>query len=303
VSVSAQPAKEADKHTMNKGAAPEPEDDLDEGAMTFWEHLDELRKRLVYSVVAFIVCCIVAWEVREHLLAFLVKPFAESWAAQGLPGKPTLHFGAPGAAFTAYLRLSLLGGICLAAPVIFYQLWSFIAPGLYAREKRFVIPFVVLSTLLFVGGGLFGWRTAFPITFDYFLSLSGSVGGQGLTVTPTIMMGDYIEFVSHMLIAFGVIFELPLVILFLSIAGVVNYLTLIRFGRWFVLIAVIAAGLFTPPEVTSQLLMAVPLIVLYFLSIGLAYLFGKKPTDEQRAAYAKAREEARAARAARSAKG
>jgi sec-independent protein translocase protein TatC len=258
---------------------------LEEKPMTFWEHLDELRKRLIRSVLAFIVGCVAAWELREEILAFLVKPFAESWTAQGLTGAPTLHFDAPGAAFTAYVRMSMLGGLALAAPVIFYQLWSFIAPGLYAKEKRFVIPFVLLSSVLFVGGGLFGWKAAFPITFDYFLSMSGAVGSQHLTITPTVMIGQYLDFVSQMLLAFGLIFELPLVLLFLSIAGLINYLHLIKFGRWFVLVAFVVAAIATPPDVTSQLVMAIPMLVLYVVSIGLAFLFGKSPTDAQREAF------------------
>ena len=262
---------------------------IDTKSMTFWEHLEELRKRLLRSILAFLGGCIVAWELRERLLGFLVKPFAESWVAQKIPGTPSLHFGAPGAAFAVYMKLAMMGGVGIAAPVIFYQLWSFIAPGLYAREKRFVIPFVLLSTLLFVGGGLFGWRTAFPITFDYFLGLSGSLEGADVQITPTVMMGEYLDFVSQLLLCFGIIFELPLLLLFLSMAGIVNYLQLIHFGRWFVLVAFVVAAIATPPDVTSQCLMAVPMCLLYVVSIGLAYLFGKPPTEAQRAAYKKSR--------------
>ncbi len=265
-----------------KKAAAANEDLEPEGKpMTFWEHLEELRKRLIWSILAFIGACVAAWEIRERILAVLVKPFHDSWRAQHIPGDPTLHFGAPGAAFVAYVKLSMIGGAALAAPLIFYQLWSFVAPGLYAREKKYIIPFVVFSSLLFVGGGYFGWRTAFPITFDYFLSMSGTVGDQGVTITPTVMMGEYLDFVSQLLLGFGLIFELPLFLLFLSIAGIVNYLTLWRFGRWFVLVAFVVAAIITPPDATSQLLMAIPMCVLYFLSIGLAYVFGKKPTAEQ----------------------
>jgi sec-independent protein translocase protein TatC len=214
-----------------------------------------------------------------------VKPFSDSWHAQHIAGDATLHFGAPGAAFVAYMKLSMIGGTAIAAPIIFYQLWSFIAPGLYAREKKFVIPFVLFSTILFVGGGFFGWRSAFPITFDYFLSMAGSIGSQHVTITPTVMMGDYIDFVTQMLLCFGIIFEIPLLILFLSMAGIVNYLQLIRFARWYILVAFIVAAIATPPDATSQCLMAIPMCLLYVFSIGLAYVFGKKPTEEQREAY------------------
>jgi sec-independent protein translocase protein TatC len=259
--------------------------------MSFWEHLDELRKRLVRSVLVFFLACVVGWEVREKLLHFLTVPFVEAWKSEGLAGNPSLHFGAPAAAFVAYFKLSMLGGAALASPFIFYQLWAFIAPGLYAREKKFVIPFVLFSTLLFVGGGLFGWRAAFPISFGYFLSMAGTVGsGEGVTITPTVMMGDYLDFVAQLLLGFGIIFEIPLIVLFLSIAGVINYLQLILFGRWFVLVAFIVAALLTPPELTSQLVMAVPMCLLYVLSIGLAYVFGRPPTEAQREAYKKRKE-------------
>lgn len=254
-------------------------------AMSFWEHLDELRGRLLWSIGTFLAACGVAWTARERILAFLVKPFADSWQAQHLPGPAALHFGAPGAAFVAYLKLSMIGGVVLAAPLLFYQLWAFVAPGLYAREKRFVIPFVVTSSGLFVGGGYFGWRAAFPLAFNYFLSMAGTVGVQGVTITPTVMMDAYLDFVMQMLLAFGVVFEIPLFITFLAMAGMVNYLQLIKFGRWFILISFVVAAVMTPPDVTSQLLMALPMCLLYFLSIGLAYVLGKKPTAEQREAY------------------
>jgi sec-independent protein translocase protein TatC len=278
---------------------PETNEELDEsGTMTFWEHLDELRKRLTWSVLAFIVCCIVAWEFRERMLGMLTKPYVDAWIAQKVPGSPSLHFGAPAAAFMAYLELSLLGGLGLAAPIVFYQLWSFVAPGLYAREKKFVVPFVVLSSGLFVGGGWFGWRTAFPVTFDYFLGLSGTLEGQGISIVPTVMMGEYIDFSVRMLIAFGLIFELPLFLTFLALAGIVNYLHLIRFFRWFVLVAVAAGAVLTPGDAISlQLLMTAPLCGLYLLSVALAYLFGKKPTQEQRDRYKREAEEARQKRA------
>ncbi|MBK8258940.1 MAG: twin-arginine translocase subunit TatC [Polyangiaceae bacterium] len=272
-----------------KAAPSEQEIPEDDRPMTFWEHLDELRKRLVYSVIAFVAAIFVAWEVREPVLNALTKPFVDAWHEQKIKGDPNLNFAEPGAGFSANLQASILVGIALAAPVIFYQLWAFIAPGLYAREKKFVIPFVILSTLLFVGGGYFGWIAAFPIAFNYFLGFSGSLGTAGLQIQPTIMLDKYLDFVVQMLLAFGIIFELPLFILFMAIAGIVNYLQLIKFGRWFILVAVLLAGVLTPPDVTSQLIMAVPLIVLYFVSIGLAYVFGKKPTEEQRKAFWAAR--------------
>jgi sec-independent protein translocase protein TatC len=252
--------------------------------MTFWEHLEELRRRLVWSVVAFFVGCFAAWEVHEQLFEVLRKPFDQAWVAQKLAGPPAFHFNSPQGSFIAFFRLSMIGGFALAAPFVFYQVWAFIAPGLYAKEKRYIIPFVLLSTMLFLGGGYFGWRVAFPISFSYFLSLSGESSGGGVIV-PTIMMSEYIDFCTQMLLGFGLVFELPMLLLFLSIAGLINYLHLIAFGRYFILVAFIVAAIFTPPDVPDQLAMAVPMCILYGVSIGLVYLFGKKPTEEQKAAF------------------
>jgi sec-independent protein translocase protein TatC len=251
------------------------------GKMTIWEHLDELRSRVTRALISYLVGASVAWAYRDPILAWLWKPYADSWRAQNIPGEPTLNFAAPSDAFKAYFKLSLLGGMMIAAPIIFYQLWAYIAPGLYKKEKKIVLPFVFFSTFLFVGGGLFGWRIAFPFTFEYLLGLAGEAQTAGLAIRPVVMIGEYLDFVSQMLLAFGLIFELPLFILFLSIAGIVNYLQLIRFGRWFVLIAFVVGAILTPPDTTTQIAMSVPLCVLYFISIGLAYLFGKRPSKEE----------------------
>ena len=262
---------------VTQAASPDPAEV--EHKMTIWEHLDELRSRLVKALIAYIVGASVAWSYREPILAWLWKPFADSWRATGIKDDPALNFAAPSDIFKAYFKLSLMGGLLIAAPVIFYQLWSYVAPGLYKKEKKIVIPFVFFSTVLFVGGGLFGWRVAFPITFEYFLGL---VGNDPTTVIrPVVMMPEYLDFVSQMLLAFGIVFELPLLILFLSIAGVVNYLQLLRFARWFVLVAFAIGAVVTPPDMGSQIAMSVPLILLYMVSIGLAYLFGKRPSKEQ----------------------
>jgi sec-independent protein translocase protein TatC len=248
----------------------------DASAMTFWEHLAELRLRIIKMALAFLIGAVVAWVAREPLLQWLTEPFVRAWNAGELGGKAALHFPAPTSLFMAYVKLSLLGGIVLSLPVILYQLWSFVAPGLYSREKRLAIPFVVSSCGLFAGGGYFGWRVAFPIAFQYLLGFSGPIGGSGFEVKPTVMIGDYIEFVTRMLIAFGLVFELPVVIFFLSIAGLINHRHLIKFGRYFVVIAFIVGAIVTPPDITSQFLLAVPLCVLYVVGIGIAWIFGRK---------------------------
>jgi len=260
-------------------------DDPGENTMSFWEHLEELRRRIFKMMAAFVVGAALGWVFRERLLTILTEPFVRAWANGHVNGKASLHFPAPASLFIAYVKLALLAGFVMALPIILYQVWAFVSPGLYSKEKRYALPFVVASCGLFALGGYFGWRVAFPIAFQYLLGFSGPVGAQGFQVTPTVMIGDYIQFVTQMLLAFGSVFELPVLVFFLSVAGLVNHRNLIKFGRYFVVIAFALSAVLTPPDITSQFLLAVPLCVLYIISIGIAYIFGKKPekTPENKA--------------------
>lgn len=248
----------------------------DEPVMTFWEHLDELRKRLLYAGGAFLAGAVCAWFYRESILEWLSTPFLKAWNEGKLAGSAALHFPAPQSLFLAYIKMALIGGFVLALPIILFQLWAFISPGLYSREKKLAIPFVVSSCALFAGGALFGWKIAFPVAFQYLLGFGGPIGHSGMAVQPTVMIDEYVSFVSRMLLAFGVVFELPVVVFFLSVAGVVNHHHLIKFGRYFVVIAFVIGAVITPPDPTSQFLLAIPLCVLYAISIGIAWIFGKK---------------------------
>jgi len=245
--------------------------------MTFWEHLEELRSRLVKSIIAVCLGVALAWIYRQPLLAWLTRPFVLAWQKDKLGPIATLHFGSPAALFVGYVKLSVIGGCVFALPVILYQLWAFVAPGLYSKEKRLALPFVVCSCALFAAGGWFGWRVAFPVAFRYLLGFSGQVAGTALSVTPTVMIDDYLTFVGRMLVAFGLVFELPIVVFFLAIAGIVNYRQLIRYARHFIVAAFLLAAIVTPPDVVSQLLLAIPLCVLYAVSIVVAWAVGAKP--------------------------
>ena len=244
--------------------------------MTFWEHLAELRSRLIKMMIAFVLGAAVAWFFKEQLLLWLVRPFIDAWNEGKTEGQAALHFPAPHALFISYVKLSMLAGLIVAFPIILYQLWAFIAPGLYSRERRFAIPFVASSTVLFAVGGYFGWKVAFPIAFQYLLGFSGPVGSEGFEVKPTVMIGDYIEFVARMLMAFGATFQLPVLVFFLSVAGFVNARDLVRFARYFVVVAFAVAAIITPPDIASQFLLAGPLCLLYVVSIGIAMIFSRK---------------------------
>lgn len=250
------------------------EEILDEG-MTFWEHLEELRSRLLKMLVAAGIGGAAAWFIRERILLWLVKPYRDAWQDLNFNTPPQLNFPDPAGLFIAYLKLSLIGGLVMALPIMFYQLWAFVAPGLYSREKRFAIPFVVASTGLFASGAYFGMTFVFPVAFRYLLGFAGTV--EGFQVNPVIMVEEYINFIARMLLAFGTVFELPVVVFFLSVAGIVNHTHLIKFFRYFIVLAFLIAAVITPPDLMSQFMLAVPLCILYVLSIGIAYLFRKKP--------------------------
>lgn len=219
---------------------------------------------------------IITWSFKERLMEVLVHPLTIAWRHLGL-GAPQLHFANPVDPFVAYLQISMVGAVLLCSPWIFWQLWAFVAPGLYRREKRLAIPFVLASTLCFAGGSLFGYLVVFPLGFETLLSFAGMLPNQSLRLQPTLMIHEYLGFALRMLLAFGVVFEVPVVITFLAAIGMVNWRQLLRFSRWWVLIASIIAAVLTPPDVGSQLLMLGPLVALYFVGIGFAALVGKAP--------------------------
>lgn len=255
----------------------DPENDI---KMTIWEHLGELRGRLVKASMALFVTTLVCWVFHEKLLAWLEAPYRVAWSAKFAGDPPELQTLAPQHIFVNYMQLSLVFGVVLAAPVIFYQLWAFISPGLYAREKRYIIPFVLFSSALFLSGVAFAYYVAFPFSFEYFFSLLGEVGGVKITVRPTVEY--YLDFTTSMLLAFGCVFELPLFIAFLAMAGIVTPKQLVKFGRWAVLVAFIVGAIITPgPEVSSQLAVSLALVVLYFLSVGVSFFVAPKRATEE----------------------
>ena len=251
-----------------------------ERTMTFWEHLAELRARLIKAVLAFAVASIVVWCFREPLLLWATAPFVEAWKEGGLPGEARLHFSAPAALFIAYLKLSMMGGLVVSLPFVLYQAWAFIAPGLYANEKRYALPFVLTSSGLFATGAFFCFKIVFPNAFRYLLSFGGVMKGTSFEVMPTVMIDEYINFSLRMLVAFGIVFELPVLVFFLSIAGIVTHRHLIKFARYFIVIAFVIGAVLTPPDPASQIFLAVPLMLLYAVSIVVAFIFGRRGRSE-----------------------
>jgi sec-independent protein translocase protein TatC len=261
----------------------------DDGSMSLWGHLEELRSRLVRMLLAFVTGSIACWLYKERILKWLTLPYEIAFREINQTAQPALHFGSPAALFLAYLHLSALAGFIIALPMVLYQLWAFIAPGLYSREKRFAVPFVLSSCLLFGGGSYFGWAFASPAAFRFLLSFMrvapapGSGPPQdpaGFTqVLPTIMIGDYLDFVTRIFLAFGITAELPILAAFLAVAGLITHRHLIQFFRYFIVIAFVISAIVTPPDLFSQILLAVPLIGLYALSIAIVWLIAQSRTN------------------------
>jgi sec-independent protein translocase protein TatC len=246
--------------------------------MTLWDHLEELRRRVIKAALGVLVGTLAAWGFRERALSWLVAPYQHAWMAHF--NKPlVLQTLAPADAFLGYFELSLTAGVCAAAPVVFYQLWAFVSPGLYGKEKRLIVPFVFFSTTLFLSGVAFAYYVAFPFTFNYFLSLLGPVR-EGVELTQIVTLEFFLDFTTRFLLAFGAVFELPLFIAFLVLANIVTPKQLLRFGRWATVLAFVVGAVVTPgPEVTSQLAVSSALVGLYFLSIPIAYLLRRKPAE------------------------
>lgn len=245
--------------------------------MTIWEHLGELRVRIIRSSLGMIITTIVAWTYRVRILAWIERPYEEAWRSHGLPGPPELQNITPGGQFAGYLQLAMTTGAVAAAPIIFYQLWAFISPGLYRKEKRLVVPFVFFSSALFLSGVAFGYFIAFPVMLNYFFSLLGPISAGGAVLTQRTTFESYLDFSTRILVACGGVFELPLLIAFLAIAGIVTPQQLLKFGRWAILASFIIGAIISPgPDVSSQIVMSAPLILLYFVSVGIAFLVAKR---------------------------
>jgi sec-independent protein translocase protein TatC len=258
-----------------------PEDDV---KMTIWEHLAELRTRLMRAAIGVLLGAIVAWNFKEKLLNWLQKPWENQWHERKLPGTPELQTLGPADVFVHYLQMSLLAGVVGATPIIFYQLWAFISPGLYRKEKRFIVPFVFFSTTLFLSGVAFAYYVAFPFFFNYMFSLLGPIGGAdgGTVLTQRPTLEYYLDFVTHMLLGFGFVFELPLFICFLTFAGIVTPQQLWKFSRWAIILSFAVGAFITPgPEVSSQIAVSGALVALYFLSVGLSFLIVRNKEKEK----------------------
>jgi len=253
--------------------APEPEEsELDDGRMPFLEHLKELRTRLRNAAAFFLLGFIGSWFYAEEIYAWLRAPLEHAWARHpNLGPTAVMSFGSVVEPFWVYMSVALWAGIFVSSPFIFYQIWKFIAPGLYKNERNTGVVFAILSALFFVAGALFCYFFVLEQLFTFLL------GYADKHTHPTLFMTEYLDLTRNMMLAFGAVFELPILIYFLARIGLVTHRGLWKFNRWFIVIAFIIGAILTPsPDVVSQVMMATPMIVLYNLSIIVAWLVVRK---------------------------
>ncbi len=243
------------------------QDDLElesSAKMSFLDHLDELRRRLIVSVSAIGVGFVACFSFSEKIFDFLSVPLIQHLAG----GK--LVFTNPTDPFTIYMKVALLAGVFLSSPVVLTQVWLFISPGLYAREKKLALPFIFSTTLLFLLGGAFAYKIALPMSFRFLINL-------GSSFTPMVTITEYLDLILTVILGCAIIFQIPILIFFLTIFGIVNARFLLRNLRYAILIIFVVAAVLTPTsDIPNMLIFSTPMVLLYLVGILVSWIFGKK---------------------------
>ncbi len=241
-----------------------PEEELNGKQMSFLEHLEELRQRLMHSIIGIVAAAGVCFAFHQRIYDFLAQPITGTLARLHLHA--SLVYINPVDPFNLYIKISLLAGLFVACPYVLYQIWLFISPGLYRHEKRYIWPFVLLTSSLFIAGGFFAWRFAFPAALEFLVRF-------GDKFTPMIEINEYLDLALQVIVAVGLIFELPVVIMVLSFFGIVTPRFLWKNLRYAILItAVLAAAIIPSNDLASIFIVWIPLVALYLLSILLSWL-------------------------------
>ena len=238
---------------------------MEEDKLPVTDHLEELRRRLIKCLLAVAVGFALSYSFSRQIFDVLTWPLM-----QAMPEDGKLIYTSLQEAFITYLKISFFAGIFVATPVIFYQIWKFVMPGLYADERRYVLPFVLTACLFFIMGAAFAFFVAFPFGFRFFLGFTT----ENIQALPS--MKEYLSLCMSLLMAFGITFELPVVMFFLARMGIVNHLMLRRYRKYAFLAITILAAVLTPPDILSMTLLGIPLYLLFELSVVVTYLFGKK---------------------------
>lgn len=232
--------------------------------MTFLEHLEELRKRIFYSFIILICAVIPAWFFSKDLYNILARP-----VTQFLPEGKKLAFTSLTAPFMLYIKVSFLAALFFTSPFIFFQVWMFVAPGLYRREKKYVIPFVLFTSFFFLGGAVFAYFVVFPFACNFFL-------GMGSEFDPVITVDQYFGLALRVILGIALVFELPTLAFFLSKIGLITAKMMIKYFKYAILVIFIIAAIITPtPDMVTQSIIAVPMLGLYGISILIALLVGR----------------------------
>ncbi len=241
----------------------------EESKMPLFQHLEELRTRVLICCLAVAIGFVISYFFSSRIFEILMRPWINAMPA-GLPAK--LIYTAPHEAFFVYMKLSFIAGTLLSAPVILWQIWKFIAPGLYENEKKYMLPVILCSCFCFASGVLFGYFVVIPVAFKFFASFASEY------ITPMLRTTEYLSFANKMLLCFGIAFQMPVFAFFLAKMGVLSAGFLKRKRKWAIVLIFVAAAVLTPsPDVVSQLLMAAPLLVLYEASVWIVHFFGGKP--------------------------
>ncbi|MBM4385127.1 MAG: twin-arginine translocase subunit TatC [Deltaproteobacteria bacterium] len=250
---------------------------MDDKALPLTEHLAELRGRIGKILLAWVLATTAAWFYSEEIFRALLEPAITALGPDG--GK--LQAISPAEIFFTYLKTALLVGFVAAAPVVFWQIWAFIAPGLYPSEKKAALPFVAVSTALFAGGALFAHQLVFPKVFSFFASFRSDF------VDPSWAMREVFSLTTQLILAFGVCFEMPVVVFFLALSGIVTPRQLFGWTKYAVLVSFVIAAVLTPtPDVVTQTLLAGPLIALYLLGVAVAWVVTPRAKSEEKSAVA-----------------
>jgi sec-independent protein translocase protein TatC len=236
--------------------------------MGFLDHLEELRRRLVYSIAAIAVGFFACWGFREKIYAVMQKPIMDALKSHGMPDK--LVYLNPVDPFNLYIKIAALAGLFLTSPFVLYQVWMFISPGLYRNEKRYVMPFMASTIALFSVGGYFGYRIVYPRALDFLI-------GFGSQFQPMITISEYTSLFLSIILGMGLIFEMPILIFFLALMGIVSAGFMWKNFRYAILLIFIVAAIVTPsPDIMSMCIFAAPMVGLYAISIGIAWLVHPK---------------------------
>jgi sec-independent protein translocase protein TatC len=240
------------------------QDELGGKQMSFFEHLEELRQRILRSILGLLIATGICFYFSDNIYAWLARPLTQTLKALGQPDK--LIYTNPIDPFNLYLKLSVVAGVFLSSPYILYQIWLFISPGLYKHEKRYVFPFVFLTSGLFIAGGLFAYELAFPPALKFLVEF-------GKQFEARITIDQYLKLVTTIMVGVGLVFELPVIILLLSIFGIVTPKFLLRNIRYAILVtAIVAAAIAPTPDLATVFILWIPMVMLYVISIGLSWI-------------------------------